>query len=169
MLRSELRAKLRELQRDQVGDPTGRHGQPELPSRFPLRVSSTDRKLLELYKDQGTLEPLELRHVDGKHEVMWPEHGRLGSFSRREAAILDRLGAWLVLYQVRMLEISRSGWVAVELVRPLLSVCHKCGRVYPAGSKVCERDRSALHDEQGAAVHLDFVDLREQLQQEMDE
>lgn len=159
MLRSELLAKLRELQRTGEGDLA------HLPSRFPLRVSHADRELLDRYMDADELGALE---VSSDYELLWPGHGVLGRFSRREAAILKRLGLWLAIYQARVLEIARSGWVAVELVRPLLSVCRKCDRVYPAGFRRCERDHSVLLDEQGIAAHVDFMDLREQLQRQQD-
>lgn len=160
MKRSELRATLRRLQQDDVGDPAGVSGLPDLPLRFPLRLSRVDRELFSQYMDLQELPDLELT---GGYELLWPGHGNLGTFATRELAILRRLGDWSALYTPRVLEISPTGWVAIELVRPVLSVCHNCQRVYPEGFKRCERCRAALHDERGAGPFIDFAAILEEL------
>jgi hypothetical protein len=166
MLRSELRTILRSLQREDVGDPAGLRGLPELPLRFPLRLTAPDRELFDQYKNLEQLPDLVLTE---DLQLLWPGHGVMGRFAGRELSILRRLGEWHVIYTPRILEISSSGWVAVELVRPLLSVCPSCSRVYPQGFRVCERDRRPLVEEQGTAPHVDFVQLREEMQRNEDE
>ncbi len=162
MRRSELRATLRHLQREDVGDPAGVRGMPDLPLRFPLRLSTVNESLLAQYMDLQELPDLKITPI---HQLDWPDHGILGRFATRELAILKRLGQWYVIYSPRILEISPTGWVAVELVRPLLSVCKQCHRVYPEGFVRCEKCRAQLHDERGATPHLDFASIREELQQ----
>lgn len=154
----ELKKMLQDLQKELPGDPAGVDVFPDLPIRFPLRLQSVDRNLLDQYTNIDDLPQLD---VDMDGNLIWVGHGTLGTFLGREQRIISDLGPWLALYAPRMIEVSASsGWVAIELVRPVLSVCPRCKRVYPQGHMRCERCDRKLQPELGVTRHIDFTALR---------
>lgn len=130
-----------------------REAVPELPQRFPVILSHPDKervaRMVKKIRSGGDIPELKMVLRGKKAKITSKSGKRIGDLSARDRDFLKSLGKAARLYEPRLLEIKsdddgKLSSVAVELVRPEVSVCPECESYHPGIHVLCDDCRAGL-------------------------